>query len=385
MNKKFNIEDCISIATERGGMCLSKKYISISKKLKWRCGCGYVWVAIFDNIKSGTWCPKCAKNIPLTLKEVCQIAIEKDGKCLSNKYVNNNTNLLWECKNSHVWKDTFTHIREGRWCTKCNRAIRLEQYSKNELKIACRLAEENGGLCLSSEYKNSKTSMLWKCKNNHIWKSVLSSVKQGHWCHKCSIIVKATKKKEKNYKSIYKIMVEKNGKSLSNKYVNSNTYMLWECENGHIWSAKFSYIKSGSWCPRCSVGKTQKKLTNILEDIFPDCKIYSNYKGFQWLKVSKYGKQEIDIYIPELKLAVEYDGEQHFMPVRWGGISLKRATEKLKRVKQLDKIKNAKVKEHQNDVRYFVRFNYNENINKEYVVEKLIEIGAIKKKFKELL
>jgi hypothetical protein len=32
------------------------------------------------------------------------------------------------------------------------------------------------------------------------------------------------------------------------------------------------------------------------------------------------GRQELDIFVPSLKLAIEYQGEQHFKPIdAWGG------------------------------------------------------------------
>ena len=35
------------------------------------------------------------------------------------------------------------------------------------------------------------------------------------------------------------------------------------------------------------------------------------------------GKQELDIYFPEYKIAVEYQGEQHFFPIDFGGYGTK--------------------------------------------------------------
>jgi len=59
--KKYTIEDAQKIAIERNGECLSNEYINTHKKLKWKCNIdGHIWYAIPNNIKRGSWCPLCA-------------------------------------------------------------------------------------------------------------------------------------------------------------------------------------------------------------------------------------------------------------------------------------------------------------------------------------
>ena len=41
-------------------------------------------------------------------------------------------------------------------------------------------------------------------------------------------------------------------------------------------------------------------------------------------------------------------------------------------------MKNRKIKEHSNDVKYFIRFNYKEDITKKYVINKLKKYRVIK-------
>jgi len=46
-----------------------------------------------------------------------------------------------------------------------------------------------------------------------------------------------------------------------------------------------------------------------------------------------------DFYLPKYNTCIEYDGEQHFQPVQFGGISLKEAELNLKNKKHNDNIK----------------------------------------------
>ena len=78
-------------------------------------------------------------------------------------------------------------------------------------------------------------------------------------------------------------------------------------------------------CLTCSKHVSQNSLAKIIKDIFGK-HIEQNYRNIEWLKNSKTGyKLEIDIYVPKIKLAIEYDGEQHIKPVRFGGVSYESA------------------------------------------------------------
>jgi Zn finger protein HypA/HybF involved in hydrogenase expression len=60
--RKHTIEEMKIIARERGGECLSSKYIP-EGKLTWQCNdCGHVWSALTNNVLRGSWCPKCSRS-----------------------------------------------------------------------------------------------------------------------------------------------------------------------------------------------------------------------------------------------------------------------------------------------------------------------------------
>ena len=47
------------LAALRGGKCLSKDYLNIRTKMKWKCGQGHEWLAKPNRIVAGSWCPHC--------------------------------------------------------------------------------------------------------------------------------------------------------------------------------------------------------------------------------------------------------------------------------------------------------------------------------------
>ncbi len=60
--RKLNIKEMTLLASEHGGKCLSQKYINNHTKLVWECRERHQWGAIPKNIKSDGWCPKCTDN-----------------------------------------------------------------------------------------------------------------------------------------------------------------------------------------------------------------------------------------------------------------------------------------------------------------------------------
>ena len=177
--------------------------------------------------------------------------------------------------------------------------------------------------------------------------------------------------------------VENNGQCISKQYINNTTKMKWMCKNNHTFKMTYGSVKQGKWCPDCSFGKTQKKLVKIIKDMFPGQLVFQNYKGFSWLRNKKTGgTQEIDIWVPHLKLAIEYDGQQHFYPVRFGGMPADRAEKIFKDTKRRDRRKNRLMKKHTKDIDYFIRFNYKEAVSKKYVACKLIKYGINERIYK---
>jgi len=106
----------------------------------------------------------------------------KGGKCLSKEYVNFSTKILWECKEGHKWEAAYKQIKRGNWCRKCYDLSR-----KCSIEDCQVLAKSKGGKCLSKEYVNAGTKMLWECnKESHMWEASYAHIKRGNWCPRCA-------------------------------------------------------------------------------------------------------------------------------------------------------------------------------------------------------
>jgi len=187
---KLTIEEMQKRAREKGGECLSKKYVDIHTKLKWMCNKGHTWKAKPMYIKKGTWCPTCAHiklidSLRLTIEEMQAIAGEKGGECLSNEYVDIHTKLKWMCNKGHTWKAKPLYIKKGTWCPTCGH-IRTSDSHRLTIEEMQAIAREKGGECLSEKYVDCNTKLKWRCSKGHEWEARPSSARRGHWCPICA-------------------------------------------------------------------------------------------------------------------------------------------------------------------------------------------------------
>jgi Zn finger protein HypA/HybF involved in hydrogenase expression len=123
---KYTIEEVKDFAVkEKKGLCLSDVYIHNKSPLIWECGnCKHVFRNSFKNVKYlKNWCPVCSGRLNNNIDVAKKIGIEKGGLCLSNKYINNKTNLIWKCgKCNHIWKARLDRVKSSTWCPKCNQS-----------------------------------------------------------------------------------------------------------------------------------------------------------------------------------------------------------------------------------------------------------------------
>jgi len=110
---------------------------------------------------------------------------------------------------------------------------------------------------------------------------------------------------------------------------------------------------------------SEAMMKNLLDKIFNDekCIDNRNYKKLDFL--------ELDRYYPNLGVAFEYQGEQHFKPVQWtSDISDGEAEIAFKRQKERDGVKRKLCKK--NGI-ILIEISYNEKLSTETIVQKIEE------------
>lgn len=360
--KRLTYEFVKKFVEDKGGILLSKEYIGAHQKLEIQCKNKHIWKVRIDKLKNNNLCVFCTDRLKKKhgIEECVKIAKQRNGKCLSLKYINSKTKYLWECEQKHQWLAIFENVLNGAWCFEC------AGLKKHTIEDCCNLAKQRNGKCLSKSYKNNKSNVLWECELGHCWEARYDNVSQGQWCLECS------GKKKHTLEDCKQLANERKGSCLSSIYIDSKTKLLWRCFDGHEWLASFNSIQRGTWCPQCSCGKSQKTLFKIIKDFFPNYDIFYNFTNLKWLKTNKFSPLELDIFVSGLKLAIEYDGQQHFYPIEsWGGAGA------FEKQQYRDQLKNKLISDHPQDIKTFIRIPYWEPITEENVQKILRQNGIL--------
>jgi len=286
------------IASKRGGECLSIEYISKNIKLKWKCKEGHTWYATPDSVKNASrWCPVCGGSMPLSLEEMQNIAKSRNGKCLSTKYINARISLTWECSEGHQWENTPQKIKAGQWCPYCAEKAPLRLVDLNEL------AKIKGGKCLSTDYVNSQTHLIWECTEGHQWKTTARTIKHGAWCPYCA------NRAQKSFEELNNVAKQRGGRLISKEIKNNKFKLSWECKYLHLWDATPNAVLRGQWCPTCSDGLGERISREFFEQFF---KLPFHKAHPSWLRSKSGSILELDGYNKHLGLAFEHQGMQHY-------------------------------------------------------------------------
>jgi hypothetical protein len=295
--KKYTYQYIKNYIELKNYQLLSDNYINANIKLVLKCPIGHRYKVSFNNFKQGKRCSICAGNKKLSYNNVKDY-IEKEGyQLLSKEYKNNSTKLVLKCPIGHEYNVSFNNFKNGNRCPYCAGNKKL---SYNNVK---KYIEKEGYQLLSDIYKNNNTKLVLKCPIGHEYKTTFSSFKIGKRCSYCY----GNNKKTINYVKDY---IEKEGYQLLSKiYKNVNTKLVLKCPIGHEYKVKFSHFQNGVRCPICwnesTSSKQEKEVQDYIESI--GYNIIKNDRSQILNPLTGYNL-ELDIWIPSLKKAIEYNG-----------------------------------------------------------------------------
>lgn len=303
-------------AAARGGKCISDIYINSRTKLTWQCEFGHIWDAKPNKIQCGRWCPHCAGR-KKDLSFVQSVAQDRNGVVLDTEYKGTKYKYTWKCESGHIWRACLCNVvHSNRWCPYCagNARLTIEEMHT--------IAQSKGGKCLSTAYTYNGEHLKWQCKCGYIWSATPHNIKTGRWCPKCSDHLPLT------IDIAQDIAIKRGGVCLSKSIHGGQQLLTWKCGKGHTWPASLSNVKNKeSWCPHCRTWSTEEKCREIFQSYFS--------KPFPRNRQALGCRLELDGYCAELKVAFEYNGEQHYYCFDW----FKNTPDKLRQTKERDRRK----------------------------------------------
>ena len=220
------------------------------------------------------------------------------------KYVGNHDNIRCRCLVcGNEWNPTPGNLLHGYGCPKCGKIKQKKKATMSEATFLDRLHKINPDIEVKGSFVNTNTRIEVECKKcHHVWNPLSSQLLQGHGCSKCakkrSAAIRRTSRED------FVAIVAKKSPTIEvlGEYINSKTGILCKCKNcGHTWEANPDRLMSGQGCRECNNQSTsfiEQVILETLSRAFPSEKIVSRDR--------KTIGSELDIYIPNQKLAVEY-------------------------------------------------------------------------------
>ena len=303
-----------------------------NKKYFWVCEKGHRHISTPDHKTRGNGCPYCSNRAVLPgyndLATVFpQIAAEwnysKNNGTPQNYTYRSRYKANWICsKCGNEWIAKISDRADSKWktCPKCIGTIIGESRHKSELKK--RGGITNPLLLKEWDYErnekgpeeytpNSAEKVFWICSIcGYRFKACINnrSNRNGS-CACCSkkVLVKGINDLATTHPELAKEWHPiKNGdlKPCDVSYGLARK-VWWLCPQGHDYQATLNHRSAGTNCPICNAGRqtsfAEQAVYFYVKRIYPDA--LSRYKDiFQ-------NGMELDIFIPSIKLAIEYDGE----------------------------------------------------------------------------
>ena len=293
--------------------------VGSGKKVWWKCSKGHEWQATIDRRSQGKGCSYCSGRNAIKGKNDLQTvnpALAKEwnydknnGLTPTDVLPSSNKKVWWKCGKGHEWQAMIHSRNDGRGCPYCSGRHAVN--GKNDLQTVNPVLatewnyERNCGLMPMDVLPNSNKKVWWKCSKGHEWQSTVANRNNGNGCPYCLgryavkgendlQTVNPTLAKEWNY--------EKNDDLKPEEFTaNSNKDVWWKCSKGHVWHASIANRSKGNGCPVCN---SERKTS------FPEYALayYLKRSGLDVVHSYRAKGYELDIYIPSLKIAIEYDG-----------------------------------------------------------------------------
>ncbi len=293
-----------------------------AKKVWWKCpeGSDHEWKAPVARRNDGTGCPYCSGTKASRTNSLAALNPElakqwhpiKNGDLTPNDVTTSSgKKVWWKCPegSDHGWPAVIANRNKGIGCPICSnqRVTRSNSLGTVNQKLASEWhPTKNGDLTPFDVLPSANRMVWWQCavNPNHEWRAKLNNRANGRGCPICSnkTIVSENSLGATNPSLAEQWHPTKNGKLTPFDVAPSaQRKVWWKCPKGddHVWKTSINHRATGTGCPKCNPvwSVPELRIFSELKTLFPGIQHRAMLEGY-----------EVDIYIPELEVGIEYDG-----------------------------------------------------------------------------
>lgn len=352
------------------------QYINANEPISFICSCGTETKREPAQMLLGyTKCPKCSQN-RITFKEYRDklLKLRPDIKLFTNirddDFIKKREKISYMCECGNIDEKSMESLLNGNKCTLCTGKKISKKSRKPHKQYVSEVHMISPDVEILSEYLGGDKPIKFKCTCGNIdIKNQARELIRKTCC--CSLCSKSAKKTTEQFISEMR-NINPNIVILG-EYINAETPIEYICECGTRHKSSPSLLLMGHKCGHCNMSKSEYTTKYYLED--HNVEYIFNYKFDDCINKIPL---KFDFYIPKYNMCIELDGEHHFKPVTFKGISYELALERHQYTKKLDEIKNIYCEKNMINL---VRIPYWDFSNIENILDKsfLFE-GRIKRK-----
>lgn len=326
------------------------EYIGIHHKTQFKCLVdGYEWTAEPNTVlNAGRGCPKCGGTLRLTDDEFRErLATINPDVSILGRYERMATKVHCQCPHGHFWDAYPRNLLGGHDCPSCS-AIEASRRMKLTQENFCEKVHiYHPHIEVMGEYQGSNSDIELRCMIcGNIWTTKAHNSLNGHGCPKCGVGRQASHR-TKSHNDFISELKELNDKiCVLSLYQNHHTKISCQCLIcGHIWKATPQNLLRGTGCPRCSQSRGEQQIEKFLLE-----NSIEYYPQHRFDECRNKRILPFDFYCPAYNCCIEYDGQQHFYPVNFGGCSDSEALNSFLNTQINDQIKTQFCNEHHIDL-----------------------------------
>lgn len=237
----------------------------------------------------------------------------------------------------------------GQGCPKCGIIKRSQSQSlTNEEYVSKCNNIHNGKYAYNKTHTNGNlhNKVTITCPTHGDFEQIAQDHLNGHGCPKCAI---------ENRKITTEELINRGNKIHDNKYIYEKTIangykneVIITCPlHGDFKQTIESHLK-GSGCPVCKQSHLENEVKQFLEQ---NNISFIQQKSFDWLKNKS--QMFLDFYLTDYNIAIECQGEQHFIPNDYFG-----GETKFSQIAFRDNLKYELCKQHNIKILYFAHCNF---------------------------
>ena len=296
-------------------------------KVWWICKEGHRWEASPNHRSRGRQCPICAEIQRVATRRKNIVArrgsLADHNPMLAQQWhptknapltpngisVNSSERVWWMCGKGHEWSAPINSRNSGVGCPVCS-GYKVVVGINDLATVRPDLAKQwhpnrNENLKPTDVTRATDKKVWWQCEKGHEWMARVANRNSGGNCPICS--GKTVLAGYNDLQTIHPYLAlewhptKNETLTPANVTAMSNKKVWWQCEKGHEWQATISHRSNGKRCPICfGESKTSFPEQAIFYYLRQVTEAHNRYMIAP--------RTEIDIFLPEYKIGIEYDG-----------------------------------------------------------------------------